>query len=1271
MKRNVFILFMLLLAIISKTNAQSHTIEVKTAGTLSQLLNANATSATISGNINGTDINYLRSCISNNTLKEIDLSDVRIVSGGSSYDGTNYTQADVIGVKMFYDLDNLKKIVLPRALSKIDKQAFSNCDGLTEITIPHLVTNIGFDAFAYCRNLANVSIGASVTNIEQGAFYESGVQTATVYTNKAPSISLYLFSSNPSIIVPNANYRNTSWSNFGPITTIANLSEKVMYTFFSDYMCTNIYPIYKGLANERFSKLEGGIGQDLYNIIIKIKTENWAKYEKQQRIHEYRPYANAKAWHTKAKTTGFSYMGNPTGIYAAKTQDIYVFVDDNIPSDAQLYIQGCLRDDLIDSSSKGKKLNRGMNVVTANASELQYIVYTVNTTSLQKKVNEWPNIKIHIEGGIVNGVYDCSHHNDTEYQELLAAATHTHFTVKGENSVFNLKTESYRQIWPTSIESSVAHYDELIRNELALMGISTKVANGEMNCEPFMLNGGDSFYPDYVNNPFFAIQGTADDAGYANSSPYRVIYNSLDCITKSLNIFDPDYSNWCAAHENGHNNQQALYFRCLTESSNNLFSNFICFTDGKERTQGSAPMTAYDDFINGVSFYERDIWSTTRMFYQLYLYYHQLGHNTSFYPTLFKALREDPLSQYGNINNCSLKLVRKICEVAQEDLTDFFKVWGFFVPFNGQVDDYIKCNYYTNDGDIEATLAEISQYPKKNIAPLFIEDRIKTMNQSSRYDASQPRLIKDGMTYFGDKGNITDFITETGTPNYVHVQTDNHIKMIGNGGIGFVVRNDVGEILCVSNQTKFDIPQDVLKKDFNIYVVDRNGKEYIAPFLKSGIADVTVKTAGTLSDNLPDSFNYLRVAGPLNGKDIKCILKLINDGVISDIDMRNARIVAGGGTFADPYTSPEPGNVHMPCVTEDDAISGGMFFKNEKLQSIILPTSIKKIDREAFYMCNNLHSIIIPDNVTYLGPVCFGYCKALKEVTIGSSVNDVRTPFCGSPVANAYAKPRVAPVINAGYTFWASKPTIHVYRGSGASYKQKVGIDAWSSFGPIVEDLDDYCPTIPEIVNGHSVTVSTVQYTSFYDSKNAVILPKDTKAYAITFENGDMVMTEAYNGNKANNIIPANEPVVINAPSGTYSLKFTSSNARTLKSQGRNILDGTDVETALENDSKYYYYALSINKESNRTSAGFYWMNSTGSAFTNGAHKAYIKLAKNTPTNNAKESGFPFEIDDITAINNPVTNNNSHGISFNIMGQRVNKNAKGIVITNGKKYINK
>ena len=81
----------------------------------------------------------------------------------------------------------------------------------------------------------------------------------------------------------------------------------------------------------------------------------------------------------------------------------------------------------------------------------------------------------------------------------------------------------------------------------------------------------------------------------------------------------------------------------------------------------------------------------------------------SFYPTLFQELRKDPLELWKNTDNSSLKFVRKVCEVAQEDLTDFFTAWGFFEPCNLTIDDYGIYDLTVTQEDIDKTLEEISK----------------------------------------------------------------------------------------------------------------------------------------------------------------------------------------------------------------------------------------------------------------------------------------------------------------------------------------------------------------------------------------------------------------------------------------------------------------------------------------------------------------------------------------------------------------------------------
>ena len=189
------------------------------------------------------------------------------------------------------------------------------------------------------------------------------------------------------------------------------------------------------------------------------------------------------------------------------------------------------------------------------------------------------------------------------------------------------------------------------------------------------------------------------------------------------------------------------------------------------------------------------------------------------------------------------------------------------------------------------------------------------------------------------------------------------------------------------------------------------------------------------------------------------------------------------------------------------------------------------------------------------------------------------------------------------------------------------------------------------------VTVSAAGYATYYNSAKAYTLPAGCEGHV--FSDGNL--QKIYD---AGNAVPANEPLVIKAEAGTYVLNFTTTEEESLKSAGINDLEGTDEETALPADDNYYFYALSLNSAGELNSVGFYWMNETGAAFTNGAHKAYLKLAK---SNGAAVKGFAFN-DLETAIQN-VEANTACGTLYDLSGRKVNKVQKGIYIINGKKVV--
>ncbi len=189
------------------------TIQVEEAGTLSSLIpdedKSTITSLKLLGELNGTDIKFLREnmlgCTTEQlgSLKVLDLSKASIVEGGEAYYNSRTTKSNVIGNNMFYDSETLEKIILPNNISTIESYAFGYCSNLNDvvmfgnvktisesafrscnlnqIVIPDGVETIGYFAFCGIRNLKSVTIPKSVTRIEDEAFSGSGSGELNVY----------------------------------------------------------------------------------------------------------------------------------------------------------------------------------------------------------------------------------------------------------------------------------------------------------------------------------------------------------------------------------------------------------------------------------------------------------------------------------------------------------------------------------------------------------------------------------------------------------------------------------------------------------------------------------------------------------------------------------------------------------------------------------------------------------------------------------------------------------------------------------------------------------------------------------------------------------------------------------------------------------------------------------------------------------------------------------------------------------------------------------
>lgn len=142
---------------------------------------------TIIGDINGTDIKYIREMagvdVSGNKTKgklsHLNLEKANIKSGGEAYfDGWTsagnkakyYSKNDTINSNMFSKCLSLKNITLPSSVKYIGARAFESCKNLVSIKSFEGLTNYGWYGFYGCEKLKNINFPQSITVLESGAF---------------------------------------------------------------------------------------------------------------------------------------------------------------------------------------------------------------------------------------------------------------------------------------------------------------------------------------------------------------------------------------------------------------------------------------------------------------------------------------------------------------------------------------------------------------------------------------------------------------------------------------------------------------------------------------------------------------------------------------------------------------------------------------------------------------------------------------------------------------------------------------------------------------------------------------------------------------------------------------------------------------------------------------------------------------------------------------------------------------------------------------------
>ena len=645
-----------------------------------------------------------------------------------------------------------------------------------------------------------------------------------------------------------------AYQDYAKVLDNADAIASKIQALFEDKACTSLKAEWAAKSDAEVAAALEGVPADLQQVVLKIKNNSWDAVTREQefRVYDYKPYSNPEVWANNLFTRPYNRINNPTGISTSDSKSfIYVFVE-NIPEGTTI--------DLAEMAStkyfgNDTRLKEGLNIVPcANKDGSLYIRYICETAIDGKKLADYPTVKVHIEGGYVNGFWskerghtneDWVYMRDNMFKNPMAVQA------AGDLTVLNFRTYEFLKECPNNIEGVMRLWDFWNSRQNHYMAL-------------------DKYYP-WMNNKQLAM---SDDNGFMDASSYRTHYNNntLSTIVNYDLLIADAGSSWGPNHEIGHTNQYAFQIVGTSEVSNNALTNFAIFDQGTHVSRGNNMENQILDFENKIPYvvrgegsYGSKLFSMTRMYFQLFLYFHAAGKDTTFYPRLFEKLRYDQLPGwrvgswdeldengfYRNSVDASkdqLKFAEACCEIAQMDLSEFFEAWGFFIPMkNAFVGDYGHHWVYLLEEDAKASKARMQQYEKKGGHLMFLEDRVRKSPRKKSpfcdgtgYRANYADWDGETIGTVGNFGQWMDYIDETvKAQGYYYAVSKGKvvIKEAENAGgaLGFKLYNaETGELLSYTNKYEMNVPVTASGATLKVVAAQADGTDYEVPHASQG-----------------------------------------------------------------------------------------------------------------------------------------------------------------------------------------------------------------------------------------------------------------------------------------------------------------------------------------------------------------------------------------------------------------------------------------------------
>ena len=640
------------------------------------------------------------------------------------------------------------------------------------------------------------------------------------------------------------------------ITHNRNGYNTLLARYFTDSACTDLRADYRAMTPAALTAAmqADGLPQLIIDAALRVHADTWSshpvanRYEKDFRIHAYKAYSQHDLWNARPHLIGggnaFSRLTNPTGITLAAGQPLLLFVDQDPPANVQLKAEL-----VTDFRATGTQvdLTRGVNSLTHSADAHVYIFY--ETQGENVSLATVPDVKIHIEGGRVNGYYDLERHDKEDWTAMRGLKSEGFL----QDIVWRMKSQLvlfsfHRQRIEWFDDNGHWQYNGVDYGMEGPLQLWDKINREQLE----VLNAFQPRFADRWRNLYFAA---SDATSNPHASSYGTHYMNPQFSYQDLTRGRADDHGaplWVIAHETGHMNQSLINIVSSTEVSNNFLAQVNRWKQGSNVGNGPSLQAAFNDFHAGFHYANMELMSRSRMYFQLYLYYEVLGHRPGFFQALTDSLRATPL-QFVRPNDKNipagsgltdyLRFAKFACDVAQEDLSDFFEFWGMFRPLDNAVlndagKEYVAMNMgygnrlvTTTQAEIDSVKAYMAKYPKRRNL-FFLDERIKPYPASypgapegAVLLSTRPGVTPGVASQVGELGMFTDYSADNAGPaNVTSLSVEGRVVTAkAENAVGYKILDLNNNLVFVTNMNEFAIPTHLNRDSITIWAAGSNG----------------------------------------------------------------------------------------------------------------------------------------------------------------------------------------------------------------------------------------------------------------------------------------------------------------------------------------------------------------------------------------------------------------------------------------------------------------